>query len=203
MIAELKEKLEKKVTERDLLVSQMADFKKDVEDLLTHLENLEEARIILQKSAQITQKQLSFHIENIVSHALAAVFDEPYEFKVNFVTRRNYAECDLVFVDENGTEMKPLDSCGYGAADVASLALRVAYWNLSEGVRNTLILDEPIRNLDKTKHPLAAMMIKELSTSLNLQFLIITHNSKLSELADVAFEVTKNFNGSHIREITS
>lgn len=201
MIAELKEKLEKKVTERDLLVGQMADFKKDVEELLTHLENLEEARIILQKSAQITQKQLSFHIENIVSHALAAVFDEPYEFKVNFVTRRNYAECDLVFVDENGTEMKPLDSCGYGAADVASLALRVAYWNLSEGVRNTLILDEPTRNLSLDKQPLASMMIKELSEKLGIQFLIVTHNKALAEQADTVFEVTKNFNGSTIKEI--
>lgn len=201
MIAELKEKLEKKVTERDLLVGQMVDFKKDVEDLLTHLENLEEARIILQKSAQITQKQLSFHIENIVSHALAAVFDEPYEFKVNFVTRRNYAECDLVFVDENGTEMKPLDSCGYGAADVASLALRVAYWNLSEGVRNTLILDEPTRNLSLDKQPLASMMIKELSEKLGIQFLIVTHNKALAEQADTVFEVTKNFNGSTIKEI--
>lgn len=201
MIAELKEKLEKKVTERDLLVGQMADFKKDVEELLTHLENLEEARIILQKSAQITQKQLSFHIENIVSHALAAVFDEPYEFKVNFVTRRNYAECDLVFVDENGTEMKPLDSCGYGAADVASLALRVAYWNLSEGVRNTLILDEPTRNLSLDKQPLASMMIKELSEKLGIQFLIVTHNKALAEQADTVFEVTKNSNGSTIKEI--
>ncbi len=201
MIAELKEKLDKKITEKELLSSQLVEFKNNVEHLLTHLEDIEEARVILQKSAQITQKQLSYHIENIVSHALAAVFDDPYEFKVNFVTRRNYAECDLMFVNENGTEMKPLDSCGYGAADIASLALRVAYWNLSDGVRNTLILDEPVRNLDKTKQPLAAMMIKELSTSLNLQFLIVTHNTKLSESADTVFEVTKNSNGSIIKEI--
>jgi len=201
MIAELKEKLDKKITEKELLSSQLVEFKNNVEYLLTHLEDLEEARVILQKSAQITQKQLSFHIENIVSHALAAVFDDPYEFKVNFVTRRNYAECDLMFVNENGTEMKPLDSCGYGAADIASLALRVAYWNLSDGVRNTLILDEPTRNLSLDKQPLASLMIKELSEKLSIQFLIVTHNKALTEQADTIFEVTKNSNGSIIKEI--
>ncbi len=201
MINKLKEKLDRKITEQELLSGQLVEYQENAEYLLTHMEDLEEARVILQKSAQITQKQLSFHIENIVSHALAAVFDDPYEFKVNFVTRRNYAECDLMFLSSNGTEMKPLESCGYGAADIASLALRVAYWKLSDDVRNILIVDEPFRNLDKSKHPLAAMMIKELSTSLNLQFLIVTHNTKLSESADTVFEVTKNFNKSKIKEM--
>lgn len=199
MIAEYKEKLTKKVMEKELLASQLVEFKDTVDSLLTHLEDLEEARIILQKSAQITQKQLSFHIENIISHALAAVFDVPYEFRVNFVTRRNYAECDLVFVDENENEMKPLDSCGYGAADIASLALRVAYWSLSDGVRNTLILDEPLRNLSLDKQPLAFQMINELSEKLKIQFLIVTHNQGFAESADVVFKVTKDSKGSHIQ----
>lgn len=201
MIADLKEKLDKKITEKELLSNQLTGYREDVESLLTHLEDLEEARIILQKSAQITQKQLSFHIENIVSHALAVVFDDPYEFKVNFVTRRNYAECDLMFVDVNGNEMKPLASCGYGAADIASLALRVAYWNLSDGVRNTLILDEPLRNLSLDKQPLAFQMINELSEKLKIQFLIVTHNKGFAESADTVFQVTKDSKGSRIKEI--
>jgi len=201
MINDLKDKLVKKVTEKELLTSQLVEHKESVESLLTHMEDLEEAKVILQKSAQITQKQLSFHIEAIVSQALAAVFDDPYTFKVNFVTRRNYAECDLMFVDSNGTEMKPLDSCGYGASDITSLALRVAYWKLSDNSRNTLILDEPLRNLSLDKQPLAFQMINTLSEKLKIQFLIITHNQGFAESADTIFKVTKDSNGSHIREI--
>lgn len=198
----LKEKLDKKITEKDVLTEQLQEYKENLEFLLTNLEDLEEARIILQKAAQITQKQLSFHIEKIVSHALSAVFDDPYDFKVNFVTRRNYAECDLMFGNPNGSEMKPLDSCGYGAADIASLALRVAYWKLSEGVRNTLILDEPFRNLSLDKQPLAFKIVKELSEKLGIQFLIVTHNTIFAESADTVFEVTKTVKGSVIAEVS-
>ena len=202
MIDTIKEKLDKKITEKELLSNQLIDYKESIEILLTNLEDLEEARVILQKAAQITQKQLSFHIENIVSHALAAVFDDPYVFKVDFVTRRNYAECDLMFVNSDGAEMKPLDSCGYGAADIASLALRVAYWKLSDDVRNTMILDEPFRNLSLDKQPLAFLMINELSEKLGIQFLIVTHNTIFAESADTVFEVTKTVKGSVIAEVS-
>ena len=200
-LAETKVQIQSIKAEHDLLVKQIQQDKILHDSKLNMLEDLEEARIIFQKSAQITQKQISFHIENIVSHALAAVFDSPYEFKVDFVTRRNVTECDLLFIDEQGAELKPLESCGYGAADIASLALRVAYWKLSDGVRNTLILDEPARNLSLDKQPLASRMIRELSKTLNIQFLIVTHSRALAAEAEKQFEVTRNKTISKIKEI--
>lgn len=185
----------------DLLSTQIAEDKDLYESKLNMLEDLEEVRVIFQKAAQITQQQISFHIENIVSHAMAAVFDDPYDFKVDFVTRRNVTECDLMFVNKDGAEMKPLDSCGYGAADIASLALRVAYWKMSDGVRNTLILDEPTRNLSLDKQPLASRMIRELSKTLNIQFLIVTHSKALAAEAEKKFEVTRKQTVSRIKEI--
>lgn len=187
--------------EQDILLKEIKKEKEEHERLLKKIEDLEEARTIFQKAAQVTQEQISFHIENIVSHALAAVFDEPYEFKVDFVKRRNSTECDLLFVDEKGAELKPLDSCGYGAADIASLALRVAYWKLSEGVRNTMCLDEPTRNLSLDKQPFASKMIQQLSQKLQLQFIIVTHSIALAESSDKIFKVEKTINGSIVKEI--
>jgi len=200
-LKELKEKVSTVKIERDVLLRQIESSKQDQETILNTMEDLEEARIILQKASQITQKQISFHIENIVTHALSAVFDDPYEFKVDFVTRRNVTECDLFFVNDSGTEMKPLDSCGYGAADIASLALRVAYWKLSKDTRNTMLLDEPTRNLSLDKQPLASIMIKELSEKLKLQFLIVTHNKALADEAETIFKVSKHNEISSIKEV--
>ena len=200
-LAETRGQIQGFKAEHDLLVKQIAQDKLLHDSKLNMLEDLEEVRVIFQKSAQITQKQISFHIENIVSHALAAVFDSPYEFKVDFVTRRNVTECDLLFIDEQGAELKPLESCGYGAADIASLALRVAYWKLSDDIRNTLILDEPTRNLSLDKQPLASRMIRELSKTLNIQFLIVTHSQALAAEAERKFEVTKKQTISKIKEI--
>lgn len=169
---------------------------------LQHLDNLEEARVIFQKASQITQAQLSEQIEKIVSRALEAV-SFPYKFVVDFVSRRNTTECDLLF-ENNGKRKSPLASCGYGAADIASLALRVAYWKLDGDSNNILVLDEPLRNLDVERQPLASMMISQLSKMKGgLQFLIVTHNKALAESADKVFQVIKENDISTVTEIIS
>jgi DNA repair exonuclease SbcCD ATPase subunit len=105
-------------------------------------------------------------------------------------------ECDLVFV-KNGNEYKPLDSCGYGAADVASFALRIAYWSLGN-TRPVLIWDEPFRQLDKKKQEMAAEMVAKLSKQLGIQIIIITHSDELAECADKVFKVSMENNISKV-----
>lgn len=192
MLNSLLDKLEEK---KETFHTTKRDFDKAVKKrnkLLKMSINLEEVRVLFQTAAQVTQQQLSIQTSDIVSNALAVVFDDPYEFKVNFVKRRNVTECDLVFV-KDGEEYDPLSSCGYGAADIASLALRVVYWKLDEtNSRNCLILDEPLRNLSLDKQPLASRMIKNLcKIGDGLQFLIVTHNIALTEEADKVYKTNK------------
>ena len=197
----LLEKLDEKIQDRKTAKNVLEENTRKMDDLLKHHEDLEEARVIFQKAAQVTQSQLSEQISKIVSSALAAVFADPYTFVVDFVSRRNTTECDLLF-EKNGKRRSPLASCGYGAADIASLALRVAYWKLSNNSRNVLCLDEPLRNLSLDKQPLASMMIKNLSKMHGgLQFIIVTHNTALSESADRVFTVKKEDNVSHVVEV--
>lgn len=205
-LLDLQDLLSKKVTKKELLEEQLAGFQQDRKDGFTNLEDLKEAQAIFQEAAKITQQHLSFHLEKIVTQAVSTVFNEPdddaYEFKVNFVKRRNVLECDLLF-HSDGLDLDPLDSCGFGAADIASLALRVAYWKLDEEARPSLILDEPLRNLSKDKQKLASFMIKELSKQLDLQFLVVSHNLELTEYADKVFRVTKHNKVSTIKEISA
>ena len=134
-----------------------------------------------------------------MSSALEAV-NFPYKFVMKFESRRNTLECDLKF-EINGKLRSPLNSCGFGAASVASLALRVAYWGLGDS-NNTIILDEPVTALDKHRMPLASMMIKQLSRMRRgLQFIIITHSPALAESADRVFGVTKDGDIPHVNEI--
>lgn len=192
------ENLKDKLSERKFAQKELTDWEKKLDNNLNQLDDLEAARAIFQEAAQVTQSQLSEQISGIVSSALAAVFNDPYKFRVDFVKRRNTTECDLLF-ERNGKTRRPLDGCGYGAADIASLALRVAYWKLDGESRNVLVLDEPLRNLDKEKQPLASMMIKNLSRMKGgLQFIIVTHNTALSESADRVFSVVKENDVSHV-----
>ena len=176
-----------KKAKRSLIAEDIKNMGKETDVLVQKLEHLQISRSILQKAAQVTQERLSVHISELVSMALRAVFDDPYEFEVVFETKRNSTECLLEFA-KDGNRYKPLDSCGYGAADVASFALRISYWSLGN-TAPILVWDEPFRHLSKSLQVKAADMIKKLSYKLGIQIIIITHSDELAESADKVFNV--------------
>lgn len=188
MLPSWRTKLNKAEGRLELLLEQEEKLTELEAQATGYLEDLQVSRSLIQKAAQLTQEKLSVHISDLVSLALRSVFDDPYEFQAVFENRRNTMECDLHFV-KDGNEYKPLDSCGYGAADVASFALRIAYWSLGD-TRPVLIWDEPFRQLDKKKQAMAAEMVSRLSKELGLQIIIITHSSELAECADKVFNVS-------------
>jgi DNA repair exonuclease SbcCD ATPase subunit len=194
-------KLDEKVTDYHYLEKEIIDLKKKTKIQYESLNNLTKARGIFQAASKLTQNMLSKRISTIVSNALEAIFLDPYKFIIDFVERRNSTECDLLF-EKNGNKKNPLESCGYGAADIASLALRVAIWKLTTHSRNTLILDEPTRALSKYKQKLASVMFKSLSRMEGgLQFIIVTHNPDLSDSADRTFQITQENGISSIKQI--
>lgn len=154
-------------------------------ELRRHLQ----AREIVREVGLKTQQQLQYHVSDITSLALEAVFDDPYELIMEFVERRNKVECDLLF-KRGDNLIDPLSSSGGGAVDIAAFALRIASWSMMHPkLRNTIILDEPLRFLSENYQQRASLMIKELSERLGLQFIIVTHESTLAAYADAEFSV--------------
>lgn len=159
--------------------------------LLKEINDIEKAQVIIQTVARETQDNLIYNIENVVTAALEAVMDDPYKFRVIFDVKRNKTEAKLLF-ERNGELIEPLNSSGYGAADIASLALRIAAWSLTNPKKRPLfILDEPFKHLSTELHEKASLMIKELSEKLGIQFIIITHVNQISEHSDKVFRVVK------------
>jgi len=160
-------------------------------DLTLH----EKAREVVKEVGLRTQQQLQFHISDITSLALDAVFVNPYKLDVEFVERRNKTECDLSFVrdmegEEIGIKADPLTAAGGGVVDVAAFALRIVSWSMeSPRSNNVIILDEPMKFLSVDNQEKASLMIKELSEKLGLQFIIITHEQTLGTYADKVFQV--------------
>jgi DNA repair exonuclease SbcCD ATPase subunit len=149
----------------------------------------EQAREVVREVGLKTQQSLQFHIGDITSTALEAVFVDPYKLDVEFIQRRNKTECDLTFV-RDGHKIDPLSASGVGAVDVTSFALRIASWSMSRPhTRNVIILDEPFRYLSENYQEQASIMLKELSQKLGLQFIIVTHEPVLANYADCIFEV--------------
>lgn len=169
---------------------------KEIEQDKIALENCAKAREIIRLVAVETQQQLSFHLEELVTNAMVAVFDYPYKFKVEFVTKRNTTECVLSLEDHNGNSVSPLDASGGGVVDVCSFALRIAIWSITAPrPRPVLVLDEPFRYLSRDLLDNAGRMLGELCEKLGLQVIMVSHEKPLVEEADKVFIVKRNEKG--------
>jgi hypothetical protein len=179
---------------RSLLAAQL----KDAEDSKTKLETVYEyslkARLIAQEVASATQSQLEIHISNLVSLALKSVFPDPYLFTLKFVQRRNKTEADLIFSKKGNETDDILNSGGGGVADVASFALRIACWSLKK-TRPCFLLDETAKYLHSPEYQEKfSEMLKELSTKLGIQIILVSDQDDIKKAADKVINV-KNVKG--------
>ena len=187
-IQQLRNKLEQQKGQVSQIEKSVKELNLKLRKNKRSLRHHEQAREVIREVGLKTQQQLQYHISDITSLALEAVFNNPYELIAEFVQRRNKTECDLFF-QRDGSKVDPLTASGVGAVDVAAFALRVASWSmLRPHTRNTVILDEPLKFLSNEYQEKASIMIKEISKKLGIQFIIITHEPILAGYADKVFE---------------
>jgi len=154
-------------------------------DLIKHMQ----AREVVKTVGLATQQQLEYHFSDIVTSALQAVFPDPYSLSVKFVERRGKTECDLGF-ERDDVVIDPISASGGGAIDVAGFALRIAAWSMRHPKSQpVLILDEPFRYLSTDLQEKAGGMLHEISSRLNIQMIIVTHEEELISCGDKIFSV--------------
>lgn len=181
------DKIAKAKIRRDILQDSLVAVQAKKEKAEQRAENAMLAKQLVIEVAKKTQLNIGARISGLVSLALAAVFDNPYEFKVDFVERRGVTEADLLFV-RDGYDLDPMTSSGGGAIDIASFALRLAVWTLGKS-RPLFILDEPFRNLSLDLQSKAGLMLQELSRKLDIQVIMVSHNPEIISGADKVFKL--------------
>lgn len=125
--------------------------------------------------AQQVQREAHGGVAAVVSRCLSAVFDSPYEFKLEFERARNRTQVRCVFLRE-GEEVDPVGGAGGGAVDVAAFALNLACLALSRPQpRKLLVMDEPLKWLHGRKHRerMAALLLA-LADDLEVQIIMST-----------------------------
>lgn len=195
---DFRKKLNIKINQKNTIKSKIRDIKKEIKLAEKEKEEYEQAQLMIQEAALLTQKQLQYHVSELVTLAIQSVFDDPYEFEVEFVTKRNQTEVDLWFV-KNGERFEPISASGGGVVDIASLALRVSLLLIrNPESRKILILDEPMRFVSEVYQRKASEMLKMLSSKLGIQIIMTTHIDALVDEADRVFEVTQKKGKSRI-----
>jgi len=196
----LKESLDKLNGQFDQITSELSDTENKLSQTATELLEWEEVRNIVQFVAQKTQETLQYHISELASLGLASVFDNPYKFVVEFVTKRGKTEASLQFERDGNIIDDPIEDSGFGPVDVASVALRASLWPLcGKTLRPVLFLDEPFKHLSVDLQDKAMQFISEVSKKMGLQIVIISHVPDSVAHADRVFYVSNNNGTSHVK----
>lgn len=139
------------------------------------LQQAQQAQQLLQSIAAAVQQETHSRIASIVSRCLEAVFDEPYEFHIDFEQKRGKTEAVLTF-QRGGIAVDPMTASGGGVVDVAAFALRLSCLLLTRPkLRKVLILDEPFRFVSKEYRPRVRQLMERLAEEMEIQFIVVTH----------------------------
>ena len=192
-MSDYRTRLENLKAEKGLVKKYLKNKKEELRECKKEKKSAEEARTVLQIAAKNTQKNLEKHFSSLVSTAFQIIFEDPYEFRPIFTEKRNKTVCELWF-EKNGKKLRPEFSSGGAVMDVASFALRQAYWKLEnrfEGTAPVMIFDEPFQNVESRRKEHLAEIIRFLSQEFGLQIIVVTHDSEIAESADRKFEVNE------------
>ncbi len=132
------------------------------------------AQKIIQIVAQKVQQEAHEKIAGVVSRCLEAVFDNPYQFEIQFEQKRGRTEANLVFKRGDLVVTNPTFSVGGGVLDVAAFALRIACLVLEKPLkRRLLVLDEPFSGIrgEANRHRMRNL-VETLATDFDLQFVL-------------------------------
>lgn len=189
-------------TEKNLLQNQINDLTNKISVLQTNIENKEKTMALLTEASKVSREQARIHFEKIVTSALQFVTQSTdYEFVIQELNERSKASYEFFVKSKvNGKEclQKPQDANGGGFVDIIALAAKYAYLEIFDDPKimsGTLIFDEPGKMISEEMSINFAEYIKFLGTQYGRQTIMITHNDKLSNIADESFTVVKDNSG--------
>jgi hypothetical protein len=172
----MKERFLKAVGKYEGLTERTKELQTKIEDSIIRVSLIEDALNNLFGFNEWINGLTRAKLESITNAALKTIFpDKEMYFRVMPNRTKKGIFYDL-FIETNGVMTELLDAKGGGVLDVIQMCLRITYLNKMQGkLRQTLILDEPLKNLDAERIGLAAYWLKNISQIFGIQFIIVTH----------------------------
>lgn len=163
---------------KDLLEATLTQKTEHLAQLNTDVEKAIIARELLSKATESAREDGKKILEAAVTEIVQMVFDSNYEVEIVLSTRANNPAADVYIKKKIGAnhELINVENEGGGLRDVISLAFFVAVTRLVGGDNGAFItFDEPTKAVSKGKAESVAMAFERLTSYLNKQSIIITH----------------------------
>lgn len=167
------------------------EARKEIKLLQKDIDNHIKARTLLTQVGKLTQDKFKRRVESLVTLAIQSVYDRHYKFELKFEEKNNQITCTPIIKDGE-QELQPKDEMGGGIIDIISFALRIVLWSMENPrSRNFFILDEPFKWTGALISK-AGEMLKRLSSELNFQVVVFSHDDELIDICDRVWRITHN-----------
>jgi len=191
----LRSKLDRATGLRDGVRSRLVSTTADIKQLEAEETLLALVQTLLQ---QLTDQEVTVGVqavEKLQTEGLQAVFgDQDLRVKAEVDIQRGKVSVDLVTIQKHpeGHEVEGLsgDAFGGAVATVQSVLLRIIIL-LRRGLRPLLLLDETLPAFDHNYVINMGTFLSVLCRRLDMDILLVTHNTALAEAADHAYRLVQ------------
>lgn len=206
--------LNQRLGARDALSSRLTSITGEIRESETRIVTTEKAMWLLQQYGEQQQKQITSHIESVVTKGLQAVFQNPtLEFRLKYSETKKGDKKKLpeikmaVFYDYNGERVEGSlrSSFGGGLSVVAAVLLRIVVTlHMKHKINPVLILDEPLRDLSPSYstgdtsdgyRERMSDFLRVLCNETNVQLIVVSHEPEYGRVADIHHEFSGGLGG--------
>lgn len=190
---------------KDAVENKINKLDKEIKDRDLQIFNMQSANLLLEKiSEEEVEKGINTYIA-LLDEGLKAIFPEQevgLKAEIDKVRGKVSVRLKTTFKGADGLEIESesLDAFGGAVATIQSLLLRVALI-LKRGLRPLLVLDETFAPVDENRIPLLVDFLKVLCNKLDMDILCVSHNSVLTDNADIAYRIKPTTNGAVFEKI--
>lgn len=170
--------------EREFLVRNISRLRRKKKRSNKQVNNYTKAINTLEQIIRIAQNNLKASIEGVITSSIQSVFDRDIKFVFDI-------ENTKPMLIEDGEEFSPNGEIGGSLIDILSITLRIVLMLMIEpATRPILFLDEPFKHSGTLQKEMAKV-IQRMSREVQIQFVITTHSTAITQVADRHFTVTR------------
>jgi DNA repair exonuclease SbcCD ATPase subunit len=152
---------------------------------------LENVKSLLMDFSEHTRSIIKNKLESLVNSALKCIFvDKEILFKIMVNKTKKIIYYDM-YIETDGNLTPLTDAKGGGVLDIITTALRISFVRMfSATLRQTIIFDEPFKNLDSERLSMAMEWMVAISKEMSMQFIMITHEEGIIDKSEKVYMFT-------------
>ena len=182
--------------EARMILTRAKEVKEELDRLKEEVSLFERSGVLLNSIGEERQLKAQDTIEALVTRGLQQIFDDTLSFHIIQKVKANAASVEFVVrtaLPDGGVVDTPvMDARGGGLAATIGFLLRVVILLLRGGNHgeNILVIDESFSHVSAEYLPAVSEFLRELVEKTNLQVIMITHQTELTDAADTVYRFT-------------